>query len=381
MARNDDDRRFMDMALALGWRQQGLTSPNPSVGSVIVRFDGDAPVVVGLGATQKGGRPHGEPVALAMAGEAARGATMYVSLEPCSHHGRAGPCSDAIIAAGVGRVVTGIEDPDSRVAGQGHARMRAAGLAVDVGVRADEAFRMHRGHILRVTQGRPLVTLKLARTRDGYAGRRDGRLRITGAAANAQAHLLRAHADAIMVGAGTIAADNPQLTVRLPGLGDRSPIRLIIDSGLHTPPEAAAVASAREVPTWIVTTHAAPADAERRFSASGVEIMRVDAGPDGRVLLPQAMALLAQRGVARVLAEGGPRLAAALARDDLVDEAILLTGAEELGPVGDDDGVVALQPVLAAALADPQRFRPLDGGWWGRGHARPDRFEIFERPF
>lgn len=376
--RRDQDLRFMRDALALGWRQQGLTSPNPAVGSVIVRHDGDVPVVVGRGATQPGGRPHGEPIALAQAGAAAHGATLYVTLEPCSHHGRAGPCSDAIIAAGVGRVVSAIEDPDPRVAGQGHARMRAAGIDVDVGIGADEAARAHRGHLLRVTKGRPAVTLKLARTRDGYAGRRGGRVRITGEAANAQVHLMRAHADAIMVGVGTVLADDPQLTVRLPGMEGRSPVRVIVDSRLSTPPSAALVQSAREVPTWIVTTDIAPAEAEQRLAGSGVEIVRVGAD-EGRVSLPQVLAALAQLGVARVFAEGGPLLAASLIRHDLVDEAVVLTGPGNLSP-DDDGGIVAVLPELALALADAERFRLRDSGRWGTG-AGADHFDIFERFF
>lgn len=371
------DGRFMREALALGWRQQGLTSPNPSVGSVIVRTVEGAPVVVGLGATQEGGRPHGEPVALAMAGEAARGATMYVSLEPCSHHGRAGPCSDAIIAAGVARVVTGVEDPDPRVAGQGHARMRAAGVTVHTGVLADDAFRMHRGHILRVTLGRPLVTLKLARTADGFAARAaGGRLLITGAAANDQVHLMRVHADAIMVGVGTVLADDPQLTVRLPGLDARSPIRVVLDSTLRLPPDARLVAGASQVPTWVVTTDAAPADREQKLAAAGVVVIRVAAERDGRVSLPAALAALAQRGIARVFSEGGPALAEALAGAGLIDEALMLTGPQAL-PAGEGgSGLRAIGPALAVALADPAQFRLHETGYWGL-----DRFEKFERPF
>lgn len=370
-----DDARFMRDALALGWRQQGLTSPNPAVGSVIVRHDGGAPFVVGRGATQPGGRPHGEPIALAMAGEAARGATLYVTLEPCSHHGRAGPCSDAIIAAGVGRVVSALEDPDPRVAGQGHARMRAAGIAVDVGILAGEAVRAHRGHLLRVTLGRPAVTLKLARTADGIvASGSAARLLITGPAANDRVHLLRAHADAILVGLGTVLADDPLLTVRLPGLAGRSPVRVVLDSHLRIPLSARLVAGAVDHPTWVVTTQEAAAEAGRALGAAGVEVIRVASGPGGRVSPAAALAELARRGIARVLAEGGPELADALTQADLVDEVLTVTAPGVR--FGQDEGGTGrpIGPRLAAALGDPARFRRRAHGAWGA-----DIYEEFER--
>lgn len=365
------DSRFMRDALVLGWRFQGLTSPNPAVGAVIVRDDGDRPVIVGRGATQPGGRPHGEPVALAMAGEAARGATLYVTLEPCCHHGRAGPCTDAIIAAGVTRVVSSIEDPDPRVAGQGHSRLRAAGISVDVGVLADEAARAHRGHILRVTRGRPAVTLKLARTGDGVISSGSSRrLLITSPAANDQVHLLRTHADAIMVGLGTVLADDPLLTVRLPGLAYRSPIRVVLDSRLRTPPTARLVTGASEHPTWIVTTKDAPVAAEEVLREAGVDVIRVAAGGGGHVSPAAALAELARRGIARVLIEGGPDLAEAFAVADLVDEAVLITApGTRFG-----DGGRSVGPALAAALADPVRFRLLSSGFWGS-----DTYDAFER--
>src|SRR4051812_42144334 len=206
------DERLMAMALTLGERNLGLTWPNPSVGAVIVDRTGDQPLILAQGATQPGGRPHAERIALAAAGETARGATLYVSLEPCSHHGKSPPCVDAVIASGIGRVVSAIEDPDERVAGRGHALLREAGIAVDVGCLSGRARRSHRGHILRVTQGRPAVFLKLARTTEGFAGSLSGpRLMITGEGANARVHLMRAHADAIMVGIGTVLADDPLL--------------------------------------------------------------------------------------------------------------------------------------------------------------------------
>src|SRR5438105_4972994 len=214
------DRRFMTLALALGRRGQGRTWPNPAVGAVIVR-DG---VIVGRGWTQAGGRPHAEVEALARAGDAARGATLYVTLEPCSHHGKSPPCADAVIAAGIARVVSAIEDPNPDVAGQGHARLRAAGITVDVGLCALEAAHDHAGHFRRVRDKRPHVILKLALSSDhkiGAAGRKP--LAISGEAAKARVHLLRAQCDAILVGIGTVRADDPLLTCRLPGMAARSP--------------------------------------------------------------------------------------------------------------------------------------------------------------
>lgn len=369
----------MRHALALGWRQQGLTSPNPAVGAMIVRHTVAGHMIVGRGATQAGGRPHGEPIAITMAGEAARGATLYVTLEPCSHHGRAGPCADAIIAAGIGRVVSSIEDPDPRVAGQGHARLRAAGITVDVGTLSTEALRAHRGHILRVTKNRPALTLKLARTQDGFvSGVAGERLLITGEAANNQVHLMRMHADAIAVGLGTVLADDPLLTVRLPGLSTRSPIRVVFDSQLRLPLTANLIATATEIPTWIITTHAAPADRETTLMRAGVEIIRVAACEDGRVSLHEALQALAQRGIARVFAEGGPKLAEALAATDLIDDLVILTGATSLhtGDNANAIGIRAVGPVLNNALANPEMFRTVESGHWSA-----DKFEIFERVF
>lgn len=257
------DERLMRLAIALGERNLGLTWPNPSVGAVVVDDFGDHPVILAQGITQPGGRPHAERMALAAAGERARGATLYVSLEPCSHHGKTSPCADAVVEAGIRRVVSGIEDPDVRVTGQGHQRLRAAGTEVVAGCLAGAAYRAHRGHITRVTKGRPAVTVKLARTTEGFAGSRKGaRLMITGEIANARVHLMRARADAIMVGVGTVLVDDPLLNVRLPGLEARSPIRVVVDSHLRTPPGARIIRTAREVPTWIVATTTAPAEAE-----------------------------------------------------------------------------------------------------------------------
>ncbi len=237
-----EDARFMALALSLGRRGLGRTWPNPAVGAVIVRDR----LIVGRGWTQPGGRPHAEIEALRRAGEAARAATLYVTLEPCSHHGKSPPCADAIVAAGVARVVSALEDPNPQVAGAGHARLRAAGIAVDVGMGAAEARRDHAGHIRRMRDGRPHVMLKLAISADGKAGAPGRRpLAITGERVRDRVHLLRAQSDAIMVGIGTALADDPVLTCRLPGMAAYSPVRVVLDGALRLPTGSHLVRTAR----------------------------------------------------------------------------------------------------------------------------------------
>ena len=362
------DERFMRLAIALGARHLGLTWPNPAVGAIVVDESGLQPVILAQGTTQPGGRPHAERVALEMAGSRARGATLYVSLEPCSHHGVTPPCIDAVREAGIARVVTALEDPDTRVSGRGHAILRQAGVEVLCGILAHEATRAHRGHILRVTQGRPSVMLKLARTADGFAARRDGgRLMISGPRSNARTHLIRARHDAIMVGIGTVLADDPLLTVRLPGLEARSPVRVVVDSALRTPPGAQIVRTAGEVPTWIVAAEPAPAEAEHRLVAAGAEVMRVGAR-DGRVDVEEALRLLAARGITRVFSEGGPHLAEAMIAADRVDELATATSCQALG----EEGFPALGPQLTRALAE--RFVRVACEDLG-----PDCLELYER--
>lgn len=362
------DEHFMRLAIALGERNLGLTWPNPSVGSIVLDESGDHPVILAQGVTQPGGRPHAERVALAAAGERARGATLYVSLEPCSHHGKSPPCADAVVEAGIRRVVSGIEDPDTRVTGQGHERLRAAGIEVVAGCLTGAAYRAHRGHITRVTKGRPAVTVKLARTTEGFAGARNGpRLMITGDIANARVHLMRAHADAIMVGVGTVLADDPLLNVRLPGLEARSPVRIVVDSHLRTPVGARIVGTVAQEPTWIVATTAAPVEAEQELVARGVEVLRVSADAQGRVDLGEMLKLLGSRGLTRVLCEGGPGLADALAQADLIDELVLITGRSARGQ-GD-------VPALGLALQD----RMDDLRLTGDEQVGPDLFMFWEK--
>ncbi len=350
----------MALALALGRRGLGRTWPNPAVGSVIVK-DG---VVIGRGWTQPGGRPHAEIEALRRAGDAVRGATMYVTLEPCSHHGKTPPCADAIVAAGVGRVVSAIEDPNPEVAGKGHARLRAAGVAVDVGIGAEEARRDHAGHIRRMRDGRPHVMLKLAISADGKAGAAGRKpMAITGEAARARVHLMRAQSDAIMIGIGTALADDPLLTCRLPGMATASPLRIVLDSALRLPLDSRLAKSAREMPVWVIAAADAPRAQEDALRTQGVEVMRC-AGSGGLLELLAVLRLLAARGVTRLMVEGGPMLASALLAADLVDEAQLFHSAQVVGADGmdalDSDAATALGLHLNQAGSEPVGSDRLD---------------------
>ncbi|HUC50476.1 MAG TPA: bifunctional diaminohydroxyphosphoribosylaminopyrimidine deaminase/5-amino-6-(5-phosphoribosylamino)uracil reductase RibD [Xanthobacteraceae bacterium] len=337
-----DDVRFMDLALGLGRRGLGRTWPNPAVGAVIVK-DG---VIVGRGWTQPGGRPHAEVEALRRAGPAARGATLYVTLEPCSHFGKSPPCADAVIAAGISRVVSAIEDPNPEVAGKGHARLRAAGITVDLGVGAEEARSDHAGHISRMTRGRPHVTLKLAISADGKAGVAGRRpIAITGDAVRERVHLLRAQSDAIMIGVGTALADDPLLTCRLPGMANRSPVRVVADSLLRLPLKSRLAQSAHETPVWVIAGMAAPQQAESQLQPAGVDVLRSPGSADP-LDLKDALGLLAAKGITRLMVEGGPTLAAALIEADLVDEAVLFHSDKVVGP----DGIEALDAAASAML-------------------------------
>jgi diaminohydroxyphosphoribosylaminopyrimidine deaminase/5-amino-6-(5-phosphoribosylamino)uracil reductase len=340
----------MEAALNLGERSLGLAAPNPSVGAILVK-DG---AVVGRAATAPGGRPHAEPLAIVEAGAAARGATLYVTLEPCSHTGASPPCADAIVKAGIARVVSAMKDPNPKVAGQGHARLREAGIGVDVGPAAEQARRDHLGHILRVTAGRPCVTLKLAATADGFAsgGANDPRLRVTGPIANARVQMMRATHEAIMVGVGTALADDPALTVRLPGL-DRKPMRVVLDTRLRLPEASRLAADARDLPTLVIAGENAPREAAARLADCGVVVERVGLDDEGRVDLRQALQALSARGVTRVFSEGGPRVAARLMALGLADEVALFTAERPLGRLG----IPTFAEAARAALADPERYR------------------------
>jgi len=346
------DQRFMALALALGRRGQGRTWPNPAVGAVVVR-DG---VIVGRGWTQAGGRPHAEPEALRRAGEAARGATLYVTLEPCSHVGKSPPCADAVIAAGIARVVSAIEDPNPEVAGQGHSKLRAAGITVDIGLGAAEAAHDHAGHFRRVRDKRPHVILKLAVSSDdkiGAAGRQP--LGITGEAAKARVHLLRAQCDAILVGIGTVQADDPELTCRLPGMEARSPIRVVLDRALRLSGTSRLVHSARETLLWVMTSSLAEAPAAMKLGAAGAHVMRVatTATPPPGLDLLSVLHALSEKGITRLLVEGGARVASSFVSADLVDEVWLLRGTHAVGA----DGVAALEALPLSVLTGSPAFK------------------------
>jgi diaminohydroxyphosphoribosylaminopyrimidine deaminase / 5-amino-6-(5-phosphoribosylamino)uracil reductase len=366
-AQKDNDRRFMELALTLGRRGLGCTWPNPAVGAVVVK-DG---VIVGRGWTQPGGRPHAEPVALAAAGEAARGATLYVTLEPCSHVGKSPPCADAIIAAGISRVVAAIEDPNPEVAGKGHAKLRAAGIAVDIGLCAQEAAYAHAGHFRRIRDHRPHVILKLAVSADekiGAAGRKP--VAVTGEEARTWVHLLRAQCDAILVGIRTVLSDDPLLTCRLPGMEKRSPVRVILDRALRIPGQSRLVHSARETPLWVFASELADAPAAMKLGAAGAQVIRL-APKEARGLdLTAVLHALAERGITRLLVEGGSRVASSFVAGGLVDEIWLLRGSEVVGA----DGVPALDAMPLAAITQSPGMRVRASETLGKDH-----LTIFER--
>ncbi|MQW85950.1 bifunctional diaminohydroxyphosphoribosylaminopyrimidine deaminase/5-amino-6-(5-phosphoribosylamino)uracil reductase RibD [Sinorhizobium saheli] len=359
-----EDERFMAAALRLARRNLGQTSTNPSVGCLVVR-DG---TIVGRAVTAPGGRPHAEAQALAEAGEKARGATAYVTLEPCAHHGKTPPCADALIASGVARVVVSILDPDERVAGSGVVMLRNAGIAVDIGVLHEEGERALEAYLMRQRMKRPYVTLKLAVSADGMIGREGaGQVRITGAVSRAQVQVLRAETDAILVGVGTATADDPELTVRMPGLEDRSPVRVVLDRRLDLPVGSKLVRSAREVSLIVVAGDAAcpfsPSDGEKvagrpdegqgegisspltpalspqaggggdydarraALESAGVEVLNADTIPD-------LLTALASRGISSLLVEGGARAAGEFLAAGLVDRILLFTGPAAIGEGG-----------------------------------------------
>jgi diaminohydroxyphosphoribosylaminopyrimidine deaminase / 5-amino-6-(5-phosphoribosylamino)uracil reductase len=359
-----DDERFMQLALALGRRGLGQTWPNPAVGAVIVK-DG---VMVARGWTQAGGRPHAEVEALRRAKKAALGATLYATLEPCSHHGKSPPCADAIIKAGIARVVSALEDPNPEVAGQGHARLREKGIAVDVGLGAEEARRAHAGHITRITKDRPFVTLKLAISADGKAGLASRTpAAITGAAARLRMFQMRAESDAILVGIGTVLSDNPQLTCRLPGMAERSPVRVVLDAKLQVPLATSIVATVRDTPTWIFGAAKASTISEEVLKQRGCKVFRVR-DDDGRLDLSAVLETLAGEGITRLMVEGGPTVAASFVAADLVDAAVLLQGDKTIGA----DGIAPLEGMALDRLT--ARLKSI-----GREKIGADLLQTFER--
>jgi diaminohydroxyphosphoribosylaminopyrimidine deaminase / 5-amino-6-(5-phosphoribosylamino)uracil reductase len=316
------DRHMMAIALRMAERGLGQTSPNPSVGAVIA--NAETGEVIARAVTAPGGRPHAETLAIALAGDRAKGATIYVTLEPCSHQGHTGPCADAIIASGLKRVVVGIEDPDPRVAGRGLDKLRAAGIEVVRGIGASEARWLTRGHIVRITERRPFVTLKMALDAKGEIARGDGEnpVFVTGAESRAHGHLLRARHDAILVGEGTVRDDDPVLTCRLPGMANRSPVRVMLSRHLNERIDSALAKTTRIAPFWIFCSDEASLSDRTNRESLGVEIHTVPV-VGGKLWLPAVMEALVARGITRLLVEGGPRIWRSFADASLVDEVAL----------------------------------------------------------
>ncbi len=352
----------MAAAERLARRGLGKVWPNPAVAALLVNTD-DAgnPVVVGRGVTSRPGMAHAEVNALNQAGEKARGSTCYVTLEPCSHYGRTPPCSLALREAGVARVVVGMADPNPRVSGRGIAMLRDGGVEVAVGVREDSIRDLYSGFSLRQTEQRPSVFLKLAVSRDGFIGRKgDGQIRISGELSMRKVHGFRAEADAILIGIGTALADDPQLTCRLPGLKERSPVRVVIDRMARLPVKSKLVSDCVDHPVWLVCGFDAPKEQIDELSASGVNVIRVPS-EDGLISPKAILGALSTRGITRVMVEGGARIATSFLEADLVDEICIVTGKCRIG----EGGVPPLiQRDIASLLKDP-KFKRVETGWYG----------------
>ena len=342
-----DDARWMRLALSLGARGLGRTWPNPAVGCVLVRGGR----VVGRGSTAPGGRPHAEVVALAQAGEHAQGATAYVTLEPCNHQGESGPCSAALIAAGVARVVIAARDPNALASG-GAAHLRVAGIEVVEGVLRAEAEEAHRGFFTTLTAGRPMLTLKLATSLDGRIATASGESQwITGPPARRWVHAMRMRHDAVMVGAGTARADDPGLTVR--GLGAaHQPVRVVLSRRLDLPVDGQLGRTAGAVPVWLVHGPDAPPAMRAAWVERGARLVEVATGQGGQIDIAAAMARLAQAGLTRVFCEGGGTLAAALLSADVVDDLAVFNGGLTLGA----EGMPSVGAMGIAGLQEAPKF-------------------------
>lgn len=368
--RADFDADMMRIALSMARRGLGLTAPNPSVGAVIA--DENTGEVISRAVTAPGGRPHAETIAIREAGARAKGATIYVTLEPCSHQGKTGPCADAIIRAGLKRAVVAIEDPDPRVAGRGLDRLRAAGLEVVRGIRAEDARWLARGHIVRVTERRPFIILKLALDSGGNVPRGTGNapLFVTSPDARAHGHLLRAEADAILVGSGTMQADNPELTCRLPGLGGMSPVRVILSRSLDFSPEARLFDDAREVPVLCIAGAGVDEDRKAALEKRGAEVIETET-VGGTLWLPAVLEALVARGITRLLVEGGPKVWREFAEHALADEVALYIAAATSSDEGQaHEFAKKWLGDVPLAVSEMKRLGP-DVLWrmrWAKGH-------------
>jgi diaminohydroxyphosphoribosylaminopyrimidine deaminase/5-amino-6-(5-phosphoribosylamino)uracil reductase len=320
------DEVYIERAISLAERGRGLVSPNPMVGAVVVSSDGR---VAGEGWHEGPGTPHAEILALEQAGERARGAVLFTSLEPCDHFGRTGPCTDAIVSAGIGRVSSAMRDPNPVVDGRGFAKLRAQGIEVEFGTLAEEAARQNEAFVKHVRTGLPFLTWKMAASLDGKVAARDGSSRwITGEAARADVHRLRASSDAIVVGAGTALADDPALTVRMPGYRGRAPLRILVDARGRVP--ATGDLFDEDAPTLVATTDLASAERREGWRTAGAEVVVYE--PEGeRVPLADLVADLGKRDVQAVLLEGGPTLAWAAIEDGIVDKVVVYLAPKLVG--------------------------------------------------
>lgn len=348
-----EDAHWMHLALGLARRRLGQVAPNPAVGAVIVQGG----KVLGRGATAPGGRPHAEVVALDQArrlwgADALRGATIYVTLEPCAHHGKTPPCTDALIGAGISRVVATFADPDPRVAGRGFAALDAAGVEVTRDVLAETARALNIGFLTREATGRPWLQLKLATTLDGRIATMTGESRwLTGSAARRRVHLMRARADAVLIGAGTARIDDPMLDVRLAGDWGQS-IRIVADGALSLPLTGRLARTARTHPLWILHRARAPVERRGALRDLGAETLEIAHHPGGRLQMAAALDALGARGLTRVMCEGGGQIAAALLHEGLVDEIALFTAGKLIG----GDGLPAVRGFGLEHLGDAPVF-------------------------
>lgn len=347
----------MQYALRLAERRLGRTAPNPSVGCVIVQHGH----IVGVGATGPGGRPHAETQALAMAGERARGATVYVTLEPCAHHGKTPPCAEALIEAGIIQAAIACRDPDRRVSGQGIALLQRAGVAVMESVCGDEAWALNEGFFRSVVEQRPLITLKVATSLDGYIATPAGQSQwITGAAARQHGHGLRATHDAILTGIGTVLADNPLLTCRLPGMKEFSPVRIVLDRQLRLSADSKLAQSAREWPLWVATApELISSPAAKKLIDLGTQLLPIEpelqqqfSGND----LSKLLTLLASKGITRLLVEGGQQVTTSFLASGLVDHMYWYHAPFAIG----EGGKAAIGALAGDLLADLPRGRWLE---------------------
>ena len=364
-----DDRRWMRVAIAEARRAEGRTAPNPPVGCAIVSANG---TLVATGHTASGGRPHAEIRALGMAGVAARGATVYVTLEPCAHHGQTGPCAQALIDAGVARVVIALRDPDERVNGRGIDLLAEQGVSLRIGVEAEAARRVAAGFLSRTTRSRPFVTLKTATSLDGMIALADGAKRwVTGPRMRGYVHLHRSRADGLLSAVGTVLADDPEFTCRLPGLEGDSPHRFILDGSLRTPVTSRLFDTVGNVGLTFFCHEGADPDAVTAIQTAGAEVSMVATGDDGKLSLTAVMKAIAEAGIGSLMIEAGGKLAASLLREGLVDRILWTSSQHIIGA----DGIPSISPLTTRNLPSQASFEVVARGGFGT-----DLFLMLERP-